>query len=185
MAVMPDSFRGNPSTKPSCLRGRLVLILAAASVFLVWTPGELVAAELPALVEESPLVLPAPPADAALLPFYVSATSAYQFAIDASSLSVPQAGVVHYTVVIDSPGGARTVSYEGMRCASGQYRRYAVGRRDGQWSLLKQSLWEMIDATKVVNRYHAALYYDHFCRDGLPSHSAAEARASLQQAAKR
>lgn len=112
--------------------------------------------------QEIAVQLPAPPADADLLPFYVSPTATQSFAVDAKSLSVGSDGVVRYTLVSKSAEGALNVSYEGIRCASFERKLYAFGRPDGNWSRSRRDQWERI-ANAAANRQQAALAKDYFC----------------------
>lgn len=104
---------------------------------------------------------PAPKAEN-LLPFYVSPTATQSFAVDSKSLSVGTDGVVRYTLVSVSKGGAKNVSYEGIRCATFEKKIYAIGQDDGTWSRSRQDKWEGI-VRGYANRQHAALAMDYFC----------------------
>jgi hypothetical protein len=115
---------------------------------------------------------PAAPRDADLEEFYVSASSTYRFFLDRASLAVGADGVVRYTLVVESSRGARNVSYEGLRCNSGEIKRYASGRSDGSWSPVPNSEWREI-AYVGANRHHAALWREYLCRDGAPMPSVA------------
>ncbi len=130
--------------------------------------------------QEGEVAYPAPPQDQHLLPFYVSPTTNNRFLIDEESLSVAEDDVVRYTLVIISPAGARNVSYEGIRCATGERRIYAFGRSDGTWSKARNSAWHKIQA-KEMNRYHAALNSEYFCTPGNSVDSAEKARAVLRE----
>lgn len=112
--------------------------------------------------EEIQAELPPAPRDENLLPFYVGPTATQKFAIDAKSLSIGKDGVVRYTLVAVSQGGAKNISYEGIRCASFEKKIYALGRDDGTWSRSRRDQWEGIVRSKV-NRQHAALALDYFC----------------------
>ncbi|RBA25147.1 CNP1-like family protein [Herminiimonas fonticola] len=112
--------------------------------------------------EEIQAELPPAPKDENLLPFYVGPTATQKFAIDAKSLSIGKDGVVRYTLVAVSPGGAKNISYEGIRCASFEKKIYALGRDDGTWARSRRDQWEGIVRSKV-NRQHAALSQDYFC----------------------
>lgn len=112
--------------------------------------------------QEVAVQLPAPPKPEDLLPFYVSPTAINEFAIDAKSVSVGTDGVVRYTLVATSSGGARNVSYEGIRCQSFERKLYAFGQQDGGWSRSRRDQWERINPNGS-NRQHAALFMDYFC----------------------
>lgn len=114
---------------------------------------------------EAPVVLPAAPVEADLLPFEVSAASTNHFFIDRRSLSVGPDGVVRFTAVIRSPGGANNVTYEGIRCATAERRLYATGRVAGDWAPARVARWARIEMGGA-NHYHAALFAEYFCRNG-------------------
>ena len=107
--------------------------------------------------------LPPPPHVKDLLPIYVSATATQSFAIDSKSLTVGADGVIRYTMVATSPGGAKNISYEGIRCRSFEKKIYAFGQADGSWSRSRRNQWERI-VQNAANRQHAILAKDYFCQ---------------------
>ncbi len=109
--------------------------------------------------------LPATPVSDNLQPFYVSLTTRQSFAIDTKSLSVDSDGVVRYTVIGTSTGGAKNISYEGIRCSSAEKRIYAIGHTDGSWTRARDSEWQPI-AFKGANLQHAELAQNYFCESG-------------------
>lgn len=84
--------------------------------------------------EESVTALPPYPERQRLIEFGVDPSNDFKFFIDPAALSVGQDGVVRYVLVARSPAGAENVRFEGIRCATGESRLYAVGRPDGSWS---------------------------------------------------
>jgi hypothetical protein len=112
--------------------------------------------------QEVAVQLPPTPSDANLLPFDVSATATQRFAVDANSISVGEDGVVRYTLVAISPSGARSVSYEGIRCSTFEKKTYAFGHPDGSWSRSRRDQWESIPRN-AANRQHATLAQEVFC----------------------
>jgi hypothetical protein len=124
--------------------------------------------------------LPSAPKPDNLLPFYVSAATDNRFFVDSASMSVGEDGVVRYTLVIKSAAGASNISYEGMRCSSGEVKRYAFGRSDGSWGKARNARWEDI-RYKDVNRHHHMLYDDFFCPRGIAVQSPAEAVNALKR----
>lgn len=128
--------------------------------------------------QEVELSLPAPPKQETMQSFYVSATSTNRFSVDRSTLSVGADGVVRYVLQVDTPGGVRNVTYEGIRCETRERRIYASGRLDGRWSKARNSAWERIRDIPP-NRQHAALFLDYFCPGGVIVGSVAEAQAAL------
>ncbi|WP_371323300.1 CNP1-like family protein [Dechloromonas sp. ZY10] len=124
--------------------------------------------------------LPAFPKAEDLLPFVVSAATSNRFLVDARSLSVDGDGVVRYVLVVETAGGARNVTFEGMRCETRERRLYASGRADASWSLSRNRRWEPIrDA--VANRHYAALFSEYFCPIGVQVRNAAEALTALRR----
>lgn len=106
--------------------------------------------------------LPAFPQEDDLLPFYVSPIQTQKFYVDAKSISVGEEEV-RYTLVGISSGGAKNITYEGLKCDGGFYKRYAVGRYDGTWSKSRGKDW--IDVHfRDANRPQASLTLDYFCQ---------------------
>lgn len=122
--------------------------------------------------------LPAKPDVKNLVEIYVGPTTGNRFAIDRASVVRGSDGVIRYTLVVLSPAGARTVTFEGLRCETAEWRMYAVGRRDGSWSRARTGKWAKIE-DNGLNRQHAALYSDYFCTAGGSVGSTAEARSVL------
>ncbi|MCM1129722.1 MAG: CNP1-like family protein [Oxalobacter formigenes] len=104
---------------------------------------------------------PAFPQEADLLPFYVSPIQTQKFFIDAKSLAVGE-DEIRYTLVGISSGGAKNITYEGLKCDGGLYRRYAMGRYDGVWSPSRRTEWQDIHF-QDANRPQASLALDYFC----------------------
>ncbi len=127
--------------------------------------------------------LPPYPKDENLIPFNVSSATRNEYFIDAESISVGADKVVRYTVVIEAVGGAKNVSFEGIRCDSGERRLYAYGHPDGTWSKARNSGWENIKLRSLLS-YQKALYEDHFCPDGIHVRDSKQAVQSLRRAAR-
>ena len=130
--------------------------------------------------QELALRLPPAPDPAAQIPFYVSAATDNRFTIDRKSLSVDSDGVIRYVLTIATSGGARNVTYEGMRCETRENRIYASGRLDGSWSKSRNNEWTRIKDV-VANRHHAALFLEYFCPGGVIVTNTAEALDALQR----
>jgi hypothetical protein len=112
--------------------------------------------------KESQVALPEPPRDSDLvLVTPASPRSPFEVLLDARALSVGPDRVTRYTVVLRSSAGAQNVLYEGIRCATGEYRTYAVGSLVG-FDTLQESHWERIRAG-VGYPFRRALYRDYLC----------------------
>ena len=140
-------------------------VLTAALLFPFGALSQADDADKNPIKSESPVVLPSPVTKNNLLPFYVSPTTSMNFAIDAKSVTVTDDGVVRFALVITSPSGANNISYEGIRCSSGEKKLYAIGQLNDSWSPARRDTWEPI-YDHGSNRYHAALAKDYFCESG-------------------
>ncbi|MGE5386458.1 MAG: CNP1-like family protein [Betaproteobacteria bacterium] len=133
--------------------------------------------------EEVATQLPPLPLKKDLSPFYVSAATEHRFFIDPEAVSVGQDGVVRYTVVIETSGGANNTSYEGMRCQTREWRHYASGHPGIGWSKTRNAPWHKI-REEPSNRFRAALFSDFFCPEGVIA-SLKEIRFALKREAER
>ena len=130
-------------------------------------------------IGEVDVVLPAYPLTKNLIEF--DATSVHRHFIDAQSIKVGEDRIIRYTVVIDTQGGARNVSYEGMRCHSSERKLYAHGRPDSTWSMAQAPAWQPINFNSTTS-YHKDLYREIFCLDGIAVKNAAAAISNLRRA---
>ena len=145
---------------------RLLGISIATALLCAWAAPYAAAEDDkqdPNTFEEAPWQLPAAPQDADLLPFYMSLTG-QSFAIDAKSVTVDKDGVARYTMVATSRGGAKNVSYEGLRCATMERKLYAFGHPDGTWAKARDPQWMPI-STQGVAIQHADLAKEFICKD--------------------
>ena len=123
-------------------------------------PGEVAWKEV-----EAPL--PPFPEEADWIPFKVGAVHDTKFYVDGKSVSMGGDDVIRYSLVVVGSGGARNVSFEGMRCGTGERRSYAFGHADRTWSKARSSQWVRIAGTS--NNHYVALYSDYFCAIGKDS----------------
>jgi hypothetical protein len=129
---------------------------------------------------EEAVELPAFPKEADLVEFPARSPSTARFYVDGSTLSIGKDRVVHYVLVIKTSGGARNVSFEGIRCATSEYKIYATGRADGQWAKSQLGVWRPIE-NKTTNAYHASLNRDFLCPIANPIGSPEEGRDALRR----
>jgi len=123
--------------------------------------------------------LPPPPVAKNQLPFAVSPATDNKFYVDAPSISIGKDGVIRYTLVIQSPSGARNVTFEGMRCRTEEYKVYAYGRDNGAWDKAQGGKWRPI-RYHDLNRPRHVLYDDFFCPRQILVRSAAQAIQALK-----
>lgn len=164
---------------------RIVVLLLSLGVFLATPVAALGASvdeedDLPKKWEEAEFQLPPMPKQEDLIGFFVSSATDNRFFVDSPSLSVGGDGVVRYVLVVVTGGGARNVSFEGMRCEARERRLYAFGRSDGSWSKSRNSQWERI-REGGSNRQHAALFQEYFCPGGVVVRTTEEARDALRR----
>lgn len=106
--------------------------------------------------------IPAYPAEENLIPLNVDAVTRHRFYVDARSVSVGNDGVVRYTFVIRTSGGSTNVSFEGIRCESGEQKYYAIGRNDGTWVRARNPRWRPIPF-RDVSGHQFTLYAEYVC----------------------
>jgi hypothetical protein len=108
--------------------------------------------------------LPPYPKPENFVPISLGARSSNQFFVDYVSVTAGEDGVVRYSVVVKSPSGAETVSFEGMRCKTGERKLYAFGRGDrgGEWSRNRYAKWEPIQG-RSLNDFRRELFFHYFC----------------------
>jgi len=123
--------------------------------------------------------LPAFPEDGDLIAFTVSAATKNAFFVDAKSIRPGADGVVRFSLVVISAGGATNVSHEGIRCDTRQRRLYAIGRSDRTWVNARDGRWSDISGA-AANRQHAALARDFFCPGGSIIRTADEGVSALR-----
>jgi hypothetical protein len=117
--------------------------------------------------KEDDLKLPPYPQDKNLLPFKLTgAPTTNRFYVDGTSLSVGSDKVIRFVLVIRTLGNATTVSYAGMRCATGEWKNYAFGRSNGTWAVDEGSKWERM-TYRDRNNFQETLAKDYFCFSGV------------------
>lgn len=107
--------------------------------------------------------LPPYPKPENYIPITLGARSSNQFFVDYASVSASDDGVVRYSMVVKSPSGAETISFEGMRCTTGERKLYAFGRKEGgEWARNRYAKWEPIQG-RSLNDFRRELFYHYFC----------------------
>lgn len=183
---MIDRWQGR-SDRLTGLRGRRRRVIAIAAMVVL---GACTTPKPPSAFEqdfddpakswqEIQTQLPPAPSEDDLVVFGVSGGTQYRFALDARTLAIGTDGVFRYVLVATSPQGARNVSYEGIRCQSGEKKIYATGRADGTWVRSRTAAWTRIEEVGN-NRQHAALMKEYFCPDAYPARNVAEVLGRLR-----
>ena len=109
--------------------------------------------------------LPAYPKDGGQMAFDVGSASPHRFLLDVPSLSIGEDGIVRYTLVIKTAGGATNVTFEGIRCETREQKVYALGHAGGAWTRARNPQWRRI-VYQEVNRHHGTLFSDYLCYGG-------------------
>jgi len=148
----------------------LYSILLIANAFLVapsYAEQETDDADLGTFIEpkawkEDGVIIPPYPKTDDLIQVEVDrAEMPFDFYIDAKNISVSSgSGIIRYTVLIESSSGAKNVLFEGIRCATREFRTYAYGTYDNKLVKARTSNWEYIrDTGFMVHRYN---FYRHY-----------------------
>jgi hypothetical protein len=113
--------------------------------------------------KEADIQLPPAPVPGELLKLDIGSAATQEFTIDPKSISIGPDGVVRYTLVATSRGGAVSISYEGIRCESFERRVYAFGHKDGTWTRSRRIDWARI-VRGARNDPGETLALDFFCQ---------------------
>ena len=106
--------------------------------------------------------LPAYPSEENLIPLNVNAITTHRYFVDSKSVSTGNDGIVRYTMVIKTSGGATNVSFEGIRCESREQKFYAIGRNDRTWVRARNPQWRPVEFKETL-AHHNTLYREYFC----------------------
>jgi hypothetical protein len=156
------------------IAGALALACWAVPVSAQWKGWDYELDEEKKDWKEIEAALPPYPKPENLIPFEGSSASSHRYFIDAPSLSIGKDGVVRYTLVIRTAGGAMNVSFEGIRCDMRQHRTYAFGHPGDKWSRARDAEWHRIDSSREQVRHQAVLHTDFFCSGKKPLKNSAE-----------
>lgn len=135
-------------------------IVVLMSCFL-FNPITVVAAEKG--WKETKTGYPAPPKTKSLLLVETPPTIRQKVYIDPHSLSRAADWVVRYTMVIESPSGARSTFYEGIRCATQEYKTYAY-LSGKTFTASQHQQWRKIPVFGI-HIIRTTLMQDYFCNE--------------------
>lgn len=122
--------------------------------------------------EEKTVELPAYPDGKHWQEFEVGPTTRNRHAVDTATLRLDDDGVVRFAVRVQSPDGAETLTYDGLRCETREHKRYAIGRSDTQtWSPSRLAQWRRLESGQAVLR---VVEEDYLCPDRSPVRDVAE-----------
>lgn len=149
------------------IAGGLLLLAAGAAWADGWGSDQFQFEESKSWVELQQQLPPYPKAENEV-EFYVGPATPHHFFLDKNAISIGSDGVVRYSLIVKTAGGAENVSFEGIRCATKEMKIYAVGGMNGQWMEPLHSDWRDINY-QDVNRQHNQLYFNILCPDRLPA----------------
>lgn len=134
---------------------------------------------------EEKIALPAFPRDEGLVEFQVDQpNSRFKYFIDKSSIAIGSSdGVTRFSLVVQSSSGSRNISYEALRCNSGEYKIYAFGSyRTKQWKRMRRVEWKEVKDDHYQRHRRDLLKY-YLCKQGssLTPEAAIQAMTYRQQ----
>ena len=106
--------------------------------------------------------IPAFPKPESLVRVPTGTATSHQFFVDTRSLTLGEDGVMRYTVVAKTAGGATNVTFEGIRCDTRERKLYAIGRSDGTWVRARDTQWQRV-VLRDLTPHHHTLYHQFFC----------------------
>ncbi|MEO8653068.1 MAG: CNP1-like family protein [Ramlibacter sp.] len=116
---------------------------------------------------------PAPPVrTTGLIPLDIPRT-ALHFGVDPASVTLDQDGVVRYVVVATSDSGAVNAMYEGIRCATGDFKVYARHNPGSGWTVARDTPWRPLSEPSV-SRHTILIARTGVCIGQGPNRSASQ-----------
>jgi hypothetical protein len=104
------------------------------------------------------------------MPKYVSLS----FGVDPATLTLTPDGIVRYVVVASNATGSISAMYEGIRCATGEFKTYARYTSSGQWSSVQNPQWQGLE-DNLPSKHAIALARQGVCEGRSASGSSAAA----------
>ncbi|MBI3546530.1 MAG: CNP1-like family protein [Gammaproteobacteria bacterium] len=130
--------------------------------------------------KEADVSTPAYPQDADLLAIALPPTDTLKIYVDRKSISRAADYVARFTLVVESPSGARSVFYEGMRCETREYKIYAIGTPEKTFTPVKNSAWQTIPRSEI-NAFRDYLNRQYVCDSSKSARTPNELLRMLQQ----
>jgi hypothetical protein len=112
--------------------------------------------------KESEVTIPPYPRDENLLAVPLLATDTLKIYIDRASLSRGADRVARFSLVVESPSGARSIFHDGLRCETREYKTYAVGGPEQAFTPVKNPVWRQIPRP-AANAFRYHLYQHYIC----------------------
>lgn len=112
--------------------------------------------------KESAINIPPYPKNENLLAVPLLVTDTVKIYIDRASLSRGPDRVARFSLVVESPSGARSVFYDGLRCETREYKTYAIGSPEQAFTPVKNAVWRQIPRP-ATNAFRYQLYHHYIC----------------------
>jgi len=110
--------------------------------------------------KEGKVTIPSLPNEDDLIPIAIDKNrTRFQHFIDKKTISVGEDRVIRYSIVLKSTNGVSNVFYEGIRCATKEYRTYAIASGN-KFNPMKKSKWKYIGHSHY---YRLDLYENYLC----------------------
>ncbi len=111
------------------------------------------------ILKESQITLPPYPLDRNLISVPLPERDSLKIYIDEKSISLLPDRVIRFSLVVESPFGARNVFYDAIRCETKEYKTYAFGTAESTFQLVKDPKWRKIPYyPSNAYRYHLYEY---------------------------
>ena len=97
-------------------------------------------------------------------------TTSLNFGVDPATLAISKDGIVRYVIVASNASGAMNAMYEGIRCATGEFKTYARSTTVGKWNAVQDPQWRsMYD--NMPSRHALVLARQGVCNGRAPASS--------------
>ncbi|MCR4300536.1 MAG: CNP1-like family protein [Sulfuricaulis sp.] len=130
--------------------------------------------------QESKANFPPFPKEQEFLPVALPVTDTLKVFIDRASLSRGTDRVARFTLVVQSPSGARSVFYDGIRCETREYKTYAIGTPEHVFTPTTNAQWRRIPQP-ALNAFRYELYRYYICDEQSSARSPEELVRLLTQ----
>ena len=98
-----------------------------------------------------------------LIPVTMPPYVTLRFGVDPATLTITADGVIRYVMVAqNSGGGTPSAMYEGIRCASGEFKTYSRFSASGQWTPVNNPQWRPLNDNNT-SRHALALARQGAC----------------------
>jgi hypothetical protein len=154
--------------------------LACAALLLAGASHAQLAPDDPDRVESE---APPPPAFSTdgLLPLAMPPYVSVQFGIAPATLSISEDSIVRYVVVARNSTGSINAMFEGIRCATGEFKTYARASGKADWTLVNEPQWRSLTDNQPSK--HAWVFARQAACDGRAT--AANSTAAIIKALKK